>query len=136
MKLIILILAILSFVFFFIYPLILIIRCLFDKEVPTGVKILTLLTTFFIFPLPSFVFGAFYKGSTLCKYLIVINIIMLVLIILGFVLGFGTGLIEGVQDNIDIDTKPQQQTNEPEEGVYKGYNTYDINDVNVFKFEK
>lgn len=128
-------------IWFVIYPIILLFKCLFDSAVSASIKILVVITTFILFPIPSFSYGAFIKESKLCKFLLSIYVVLFIGLIIaflgGFLAGFSSGVLEryGVSaSEIGMDAAPAEVQEPATE--YRGYNTYGTDDVNVFKSGK
>lgn len=138
----ILILLVVSVVIFIIYPIVLFFQCLFDSEVSGGVKLVVFITTFLVFPIPSFCYGAFFRNSGLSKFILAIYVILIVLIVI-FVLFFGgAALFAGLMGAEGLDFQHMMETQSlPETSIessapepeYKGYNTYEADEVNVFE---
>lgn len=79
-------------VFFVIWPIVLLIQCMFDKRPGVLYKILTLVLTFTpLYPIPSFVYGAFIrKGFMSILALVSIGLLWISLIL---ALVFATGTV-------------------------------------------
>ncbi len=136
----VIILLVLTLGIFVIYPIILFFQCLFDSNVKAPTKILVFISSLFVFPIPSFCYGAFIKGSGLSKFILGIYIVLF-LIVVAFLIFFGGAAIvagymggEGIGFEQMIET--QIEAPEPEKSIeesYKGYNTYETDEVNVFE---
>ena len=126
---------------FIIYPLILLIQSLFDSDVSAGTKILIVLATLFVFPIPSFCYGAFVRNSGLSKFILAIYVILFVLVIVFIVFFGGAAFIAGYmgadgldfQQMIETQSLPEATLETNPEPEYKGYNTYGADEVNVFE---
>lgn len=124
---------------FVIYPLILLIQSLFDSEVSAGTKILIFISTLFVFPIPSFCYGAFVKDSGLSKFILSIYVILFVLVVIFMVFFGGAALVSTYIGNEGFNIEQMIETQslpEPEprvEETYKGYNTYEPDEINVFE---
>lgn len=88
-----------------------------------------------MFPIPSFCYGAFVKRSVFCSFMLCIYLCMFVIgIAIGFVVGIG-GVIDFIEDRgINVPGIEHRVSETPQPEVrYKGYNTYDTDEVNVFE---
>ena len=138
-----LILFVVIVVWFIIYPIILIFKCLFDSAVSASTKILIVLTSFLLFPIPSFCYGAFIKESKFCKVVLAIYAVLLVVFVSIVIFAGGLALFTEIAQQYGVDVpgiagvelEPTAEVEQPEER-YRGYNTYDTDDVNVFKSGK
>ncbi|MBL4804830.1 MAG: hypothetical protein JKY71_08190 [Alphaproteobacteria bacterium] len=135
-------LLVLIVVIFIIYPIILFFQCLFDSAVSAGTKILVFLTTLFVFPIPSFCYGAFVKNSGLSKFILAIYVILFVIAMIFVVFFGGAALIAGYMANegvidfqhmVETQSLPEPDTSSSPDVEYKGYNTYETDEVNVFE---
>lgn len=146
-------LALLSLFFFFLYPLFLLIKSLFDREMDIGAKLLMLGGSLFTFPIPSYIYSGFIKDGGFGKFMVVLNII-LILVMVG-----GAFIILGPQGVSDLYRKAQSgqfntlieqiaglepvspaqlqaaisaPVQKPQEDSYSGVNTYGVDETNVF----
>ena len=132
-------------IFFLVWPIVLLIQCLFfEKRVGIVYKLLTFFFSFICYPIPSFVYGAFIRKG-------IMSMIALVMVILGwfsliiFIVFLGGLAIfsDWVVTNVDGKENPvsrieslfhkQTDTDQTPEQTYPGYNTYEQDDVNVFE---
>ncbi len=140
---------IIIFLLFFMYlmlihPLILLLRCLVDHKFSGSGKFLVFVTSLFVYPIPSYAYGAFVKNGVLSKIMIVFIGLLYSIMILGLAVGFFIGGMEMVYQSlgsyknsiertagIDFDMfSPKVEEPQP---VYSGENTYAVGEMQVFK---
>lgn len=147
------ILAVLILLLFVIYPLILLIKCIFDKKVNAGITIFLVIISLFAFPLPSYYYGAYVRKEGWSKFLYWLCILVIGGIIgLVLLLGGIAGAVVIIEEYIGIDipflgsdtttTDPSASASglkqEPENDFSNHKpedNTYRVDEVNVFEAE-
>ncbi|MGB0720021.1 MAG: hypothetical protein ACPGRX_06085 [Bdellovibrionales bacterium] len=149
MSILIGILILILLLFLLIYPVVLLIRCIFDHQVSGSAKLLVVLSSFFAFPLPSYCYGAFIRGGLFSKIMVGINILVLIAAIAAYVFIGGAAIMEKIDElrsraesgslisqTTHILPLTQEPVQEEKPQVYKGYNTYERDEINVFTSEK
>lgn len=125
-------------VFFIIWPIVLLVQCVIDKRTSVLYKILTFILTFTpLYPIPSFVYGAFVRKGIMS--MLALGLIALFWIGLMISLIFAGGAViafavDGYSEAVKVTQNQllQKKTSEPEP-TYKGYNSMETDDINVFE---
>jgi len=133
------------FYVFLLYPIILFFQCLFDSTVGAFKKLLLFILSFILFPLPSYVYGAFGRKSWLSRILLGLYALIFVMAVIAVIAGSLTGgsrIIQTAVTNyggvlsdklgIDLEDVIDVKIKEPEP-EFQGRNTYTKEDVQVFE---
>jgi hypothetical protein len=119
----------------------------------TGAKLLMLGGSIFTFPIPSYIYSGFIKDSGFGKFMVVLNIVLILVMVGGaFVILGPQGIsdlyrkgqsgefdalieqmagLEGISPE-QLQTVISTPAQKPQEDTYKGVNTYGIDETNVF----
>lgn len=125
---------------FVIYPIILFFQCLFDSSVTAPTKILVFISSLFVFPIPSFCYGAFIKGSGLSKFILGLYVVLFLIVVTFMIFFGGAAIVAGYMGSEGMGFEQMMESQieapAPEKSIeesYKGYNTYETDEVNVFE---
>jgi hypothetical protein len=146
--------TLLMFFGFIIFPIILLLQCLFDSTVQGTTKLLVVVASFISFPLPSFCYGAFVRNGAFSKFMVGLYALMLGILLVFFVFFGGWAIVttffaadgDGWSAKIErifirdgdeaVIVEEEDNSSPPTTPAPIHQNTYEVDDVNVFKSGK